>query len=128
MKKAECNISDAEWIVMKVLWEETPSPLTSAKIVEAVSSNKKWSPKTIHSLISRLVKKGAIGVNKEMPLYEYYPLVDKRDCVLEETRSFIQKVYDGSIHLMLANFIKEEKISEKEIEELERLLHKKNND
>ncbi|ETI69805.1 MULTISPECIES: BlaI/MecI/CopY family transcriptional regulator [Bacillaceae] len=128
MKKAECNISDAEWIVMKVLWEETPSPLTSAKIVEAVSSNKKWSPKTIHSLISRLVKKGAIGVNKEMPLYKYYPLVDKRDCVLEETRSFIQKVYDGSIHLMLANFIKEEKISEKEIEELERLLHKKNND
>ncbi|GGA49599.1 MULTISPECIES: BlaI/MecI/CopY family transcriptional regulator [Bacillaceae] len=125
MKKAECKISDAEWIVMKVLWEE--APLTSAMIVEAVSSNKNWSPKTIHSLISRLVKKGALGVNKEKSLYEYYPLVDKRDCMLDETRSFIQKVYDGSIHLMLANFIKEEKISEKEIEELERLLNKKNN-
>ncbi|RDU38135.1 CopY/TcrY family copper transport repressor [Neobacillus piezotolerans] len=125
MKKADCKISDAEWIVMKVLWEE--APLTSAKIVEAVSSNKNWSPKTIHSLISRLVKKGFIGVNKEKPLYEYYPLVDKRDSILDETRSFIQKVYDGSIHLMLANFIKEEKISEEEIEELERLLNKKNN-
>ncbi|MFJ8235522.1 BlaI/MecI/CopY family transcriptional regulator [Ureibacillus sp. NPDC094379] len=74
----------------------------------------------MHSLISRLVKKGALGVNKETSLYEYYPLVDKRDCVLDETRSFIQKVYDDSIYLMLANFIKEEKISEKEIEELER--------
>ncbi|OIK11793.1 BlaI/MecI/CopY family transcriptional regulator [Bacillus sp. MUM 13] len=123
MKKVDCKISDAEWIIMKVLWEE--APLTSAKIIEAVSSHKKWSPKTIHSLISRLVKKGALGVNREMAHYEYYPLVDKRDCILEETRSFIQKVYDGSLHLMLANFIKDEKISEKEIEELQKLLDKK---
>ncbi|WP_042454649.1 BlaI/MecI/CopY family transcriptional regulator [Neobacillus dielmonensis] len=123
MKNINCKISDAEWIVMKVLWEE--APLTASKIIEAVSSNKNWSPKTIHSLISRLVKKGALGVNKEMPHYEYYPLVDKRDCILDETRSFIQKVYDGSLHLMLANFIKDEKISEKEIEELQKLLDKK---
>ncbi|MDP4086234.1 MAG: BlaI/MecI/CopY family transcriptional regulator [Bacillota bacterium] len=126
MKKIDCKISDAEWIVMKVLWEE--APLTASKIIEALSSNKEWSPKTIHSLISRLVKKGALGVNKEMPQYEFYPLVDKRDCVLEETRSFIQKVYDGSLHLMLANFIKDERISEKEIEELQRLLNKKVNE
>lgn len=126
MKKIDCKISDAEWIVMKVLWEE--APLTAAKIIEALSSNTEWSPKTIHSLISRLVKKGALGVNKEMPQYEFYPLVDKRDVILEETRSFIQKVYDGSLHLMLANFIKDEKISEKEIEELQRLLDKKMNE
>ncbi|PGY07114.1 BlaI/MecI/CopY family transcriptional regulator [Bacillus sp. AFS031507] len=123
MKKIDCKISDAEWIVMKVLWEE--APLTAAKIIEALSSNKEWSPKTIHSLISRLVKKGVLGVNKETPQYEFYPLVDKRDVILEETRSFIQKVYDGSLQLMLANFIKDEKISEKEIEELQRLLDKK---
>ncbi|MCM3567329.1 BlaI/MecI/CopY family transcriptional regulator [Neobacillus mesonae] len=126
MKKVDCKISDAEWIVMKVLWEE--APLTAAKIIEAVSSNKTWSPKTIHSLINRLVKKGALGVNKEMPHYEFYPLVDKKDCIQEETRTFIQKVYDGSIHLMLANFIKDEKISEKEIEELQRLLDEKVNE
>ncbi|MGG1680193.1 BlaI/MecI/CopY family transcriptional regulator [Neobacillus sp. NRS-1170] len=126
MKKIDCKISDAEWIVMKVLWEE--APLTAAKIIEALSSNTEWSPKTIHSLISRLVKKGALGVNKEMPQYEFYPLVDKRDVILEETRSFIQKVFDGSLHLMLANFIKDEKISEKEIEELQRLLDKKMNE
>lgn len=126
MKKIDCKISDAEWIVMKVLWEE--APLTAAKIIEALSSNMEWSPKTIHSLISRLVKKGVLGVNKEMPQYEFYPLVDKRDVILEETRSFIQKVYDGSLHLMLANFIKDEKISEKEIEELQRLLDKKMNE
>jgi len=83
------------------------------RVSKAVSFHKKWSPKTIHSLINRLVKKGALGVNKEKPLYEYYPLVDKRYCILDETRSFIQKVFDGSIDLMLANFIKEEKISEK---------------
>lgn len=122
----DCKISDAEWVVMKVLWEE--SPLTAAKIIDRLSSNCDWSPKTIHSLISRLVKKGALGVDKELVQYQFYPLVDKKDCVLEETRSFIKKFYDGSLHLMITNFIKDEKISEDEIEELQRLLNEKMND
>lgn len=111
---------------MKVLWED--APLTASKIIEALSPTTEWSPKTIHSLINRLVKKGVLGVNKELPQYEFYPLVDKKDCVLEETRSFIQKVYDGSIQLMLANFIKDEKISQKEIQELQKLLNEKMNE
>lgn len=108
---------------MKVLWEE--SPLTTTKIIEALNEKTNWSPKTIHSLISRLVKKEALGVNKDSVQYQYFPLVEKNDCVTEETRSFLQKVYGGSLKLMLANFIQEEKISPKEIEELKKLLDDK---
>lgn len=125
MEKINCKISDAEWVIMKVLWEE--SPLTASKIIQVLTPQTDWSPKTIHSLISRLVKKGALGIDKEHAQYEFYPLVDKKDCVQEETRSFIQKVYDGSLQLMIANFIKNEKISQKDIEELQRILDEKKN-
>ena len=117
------KISDAEWIVINVLWEE--SPLTSTKIIEALKPKTDWKPKTIHSLIDRLVKKGVVGVYKDCAQFEFYPLVEKKDCVMEETRSFIKKVYDGSVHLMVANFIKNEKLSQNEIEELQKLLDKK---
>jgi BlaI family transcriptional regulator, penicillinase repressor len=123
LKKVNCKITDAEWLIMKVLWEE--SPLTTTKIIQVLSETINWSPKTIHSLISRLVKKEAIGINKESSQYRYYPLVDKADCVMEETRSFVQKVYDGSLKLMIANFIKDEKMSRNEIEELKRILDEK---
>ena len=116
------KISDAEWVVIKVLWEK--SPLTSTKIIEALSPKTKWSPKTIHSLIDRLVKKEVVGVNKDCSQYQFYPLALKKDCVMKETRSFIKKVYDGSINLMVANFIKNDNLSQSEIEELHRLLNK----
>ena len=123
MNKLNLNITDAEWVIIKVLWEK--SPLTSTKIIEALSDKTNWSPKTIHSLIDRLVKKETIGVNKEGSHFQFYPLVEKKDCEMKETRSFIKKVYDGSLQLMVINFIKNEKLSKSEIEQLQRLLNDK---
>ena len=107
--------------MIKVLWEEPE--LTSTQIIEILRPKTDWKPKTIHSLIDRLVKKGALGINKEGSQFQFYPLVNKKDCVMEETRSFIEKIYDGSVNLMLSNFIKNEKLSQKEIEELQQLLN-----
>lgn len=117
------RISDAEWKVMKVLWER--SPLTSTEIIESLKLDTAWSPKTIHTLISRLVKKKALKVKKESPFYLYYPLITEQKCRRVETESFLQKVYDGSFHLLVANFIKDERLSEEEIEGLKRILDNK---
>lgn len=118
------NISDAEWQIMKVLWKN--SPLNASEIIAALKPDTAWNPKTIHTLISRLVKKEALGVRKTNPFYQYYPLVSEEECVQEETKSFLHKVYDGSFHMLVANFLKEEKLSSDEIDELQRILdHKK---
>lgn len=117
------KISDAEWQVMKVLWDN--SPLTSTEIIEALKADTTWKPKTIHTLISRLVKKEALGVKKDGSLNQYYPLVTQEECRNVETKSFLQKVYDGSLGLLVSNFIKDQKLSEDEIEELQRILNEK---
>ncbi|WP_234124440.1 BlaI/MecI/CopY family transcriptional regulator [Clostridium hydrogenum] len=120
MNNKKCKISDAEWLVIKILWKEPQ--LTSTQIIENLSSKTDWKPKTIHSLINRLVNKGALGVNKEGPQFKFYPLLNKNDYVMEETKSFIKKVYDGSVNLMISNFINNKSLSKNEIEELQRLL------
>jgi len=117
------NISDAEWQVMKVLWEK--SPLTSTEIIDSLRNDTIWSPKTIHTLISRLVKKEAVGVRKGSPFNQYFPLVTEEESRKVETKSFVQKVYDGSLQLLLKNFIKDEKLSAEEINELRRILDEK---
>lgn len=114
------KITDAEWQVMKVLWRK--SPLTTGEIVDALKPSMAWSPKTIHTLISRLVDKNAVQANKETSHYQYSPLVSEEECSIEETKSLLEKVYDGSLHMLVANFIKEEKLSKEEIEELKKLL------
>lgn len=123
LKENNCKISDAEWIIMRVLWDQ--SPLTTTNIIETLSTETDWSPKTIHSLISRLVKKDALGVDKSCGQHKFYPLVEKEECVKEETVSFIKKIYEGSFYNMVVNFINDDKISKKEIEELKKILDEK---
>ncbi|MFS1514731.1 BlaI/MecI/CopY family transcriptional regulator [Chengkuizengella sp. SCS-71B] len=117
------KISEAEWKIMKVLWRV--SPLTSAEIIEALKKDTSWSPKTIHTLISRLVKKEAIGVKKGSRFKLFSPLVTEEECKSLEAKSFLEKVYSGSVKMFIANFIKDEKLSQEEIEELERILEEK---
>ncbi|WP_338075676.1 BlaI/MecI/CopY family transcriptional regulator [Chengkuizengella sediminis] len=117
------KISEAEWKIIKVLWRN--SPLTSSEIIDALKKETSWSPKTIHTLISRLVKKEAIGVKKESRLNSFFPLVTEDECKRVETKSFLEKVYSGSVKMLLANFIKDEKLSQNEIEELKLILEEK---
>ncbi|WPC44409.1 BlaI/MecI/CopY family transcriptional regulator [Clostridium sp. JS66] len=123
MLKEMPKISDSEWEVMKVLWKR--SPITSSEIIETLKEYISWSPKTIHTLISRLVNKNAIEVKKIEPFYLYSPKISEEECKRVETKSFIKKVYDGSIHLLISNFLKDEKLSGEEIEELKKILDEK---
>lgn len=117
------NISDSEWKIMKVLWKK--SPRLASEIVEELESETGWNPKTIHTLIRRLVTKGAIEARKENTYYSYYTLVSEVQCVKEETKSFLDKCFNGSLNMLLANFIEEEKLSKDDIEQLETLLQSK---
>lgn len=117
------KISDSEWEVMKVLWKK--SPLTSSEIIGILKEYSSWNPKTIHTLISRLVNKDAIRVKKGGPFYLYSPNISEEECRKVETKSFIKKVYNGSINLLISNFIKDEKLSWKEIDELKQILDDK---
>jgi BlaI family penicillinase repressor len=108
---------------MRVLWKT--SPLTANEIVEELAGNTKWKPKTIKTLITRLMNKGAVKFEKEGRLYRYRPAVSKDKCVRKERRSFVRRVYGGSTRPMLAAFLEEAKLSAEDISELKKILEQK---
>jgi len=117
------RISEAEWQVMKVLWAN--SPLTADAVVEALAGTTQWTPKTVKTLLNRLVGKGALGYTKDGRRYLYEPLVDQESCLRAENRSFLQRVYGGALKPMLVSFLEEEDLSPEDIAELKRILTKK---
>ncbi len=117
------NITDAEWKIMKAVWNQ--SPITGGEIVEKLEPETGWNPKTIHTLIRRLVAKGAISAKKETLFYSYSAAVSEEECVKEEAKTFMEKCFDGSLNMLLANFIKNESLSDKDIDELQALLDSK---
>lgn len=118
--KKDPKISEAEWEIMKIVWAN--KLCTSSQITEAMKENTKWKPKTIKTLISRLVGKNVLGYKEEGRKYIYYPLVEEDECVKEANQSFLSRVYDGAIKKMLVSFIKESDLSKDDIEELKRIL------
>ncbi|HWQ43689.1 MAG TPA: BlaI/MecI/CopY family transcriptional regulator [Desulfosporosinus sp.] len=118
------NISDAEWEVMKICWSKS-TPSTANEIVKALEQSTDWKPNTIKTLIGRLVKKGALGFQEEGRAYLYNPLVTEEECVKVESKSFLTRVFGGALKPMLVTFLKEEKLSQDDIEELKQLLEER---
>ncbi|MHC1682255.1 MAG: BlaI/MecI/CopY family transcriptional regulator [Clostridiaceae bacterium] len=114
------KISESEWEVMKIIW--TNSPCTSNEIIKALEDNTDWKPKTIKTLISRLVIKNALDFKEDGRKYLYFPLVSEEECVKAENQTFLSKVYNGALKTMLVNFIKESDLTKDDIEDLKRIL------
>ncbi len=117
-----CRISEAEWEVMKVLWDQ--SPLTANEVVESLSAQK-WTAATIRTLIGRLAQKGAVRAKKSGREHLYEPSVSREEAVRQERRSFLRRVYDGAVQPMLAGLIEDENLSAEELEDIRRLLDEK---
>ena len=121
--KASPRISDAEWKVMKAVWKLGVA--TARQVVEALKDETDWKPKTIHTLLSRLVQKGAVRSEKSEREYIFKPGVAEQDYRLAASRSFLDKVFDGEVAPFLACFLQREKLTRQEIEELKRILEEK---
>ena len=123
---AHPNISEAEWEVMRVFWQKgDKSNFTAQEIIDALESRKDWSPRTIKTLLNRLVKKSALGFEEEGKRYRYWPKVTQEQCMRSESRSFLERVFGGEAGPMLNYFVAHAKLSPEEIAELKKILSKK---
>lgn len=120
------QISDSEWQVMKVFWSN--NCCTANRVVEILVRITDWKPKTIKTLINRLVNKKALGYEvdkQDKKTYHYFALVAEKDCIRMESQSFLNRVFGGSMNIMLASFIKECDLTGEDIDELKRILDEK---
>lgn len=119
MKKLP-KISEAEYEVMKIVWAH--APISTSQVVEQLTPTSSWSPKTIQTMLLRLVKKGALANEKEGRVFIYTPLVREDEYRARASRKFLDRFYGGDLNSMILNFVKEEQLSSKEIEELKNIL------
>lgn len=114
------QISEAEFEVMKIVWKY--APVNTNEITEHLTRTTSWSPKTIQTLIKRLVNKGVLSYEKQGRIFVYTPLVGKNEYIGQESTSFLKRFYDGNISKMLSAYIENDQLSESEIDTLRSLL------
>lgn len=118
--KALPQISEAEFEVMKVVWQH--APISTNEIIERLTRTTRWSPKTVQTLIRRLAAKGALSYEKQGRVFVYTPLIEEKEYIGQESRSFLKRFYGGDITAMLSAYVAEDKLSASEIDTLRSLL------
>lgn len=117
------QISEAEFEVMRVIWRY--APINTNEVTEKLTQTTDWSPKTIQTLLKRLVTKGAITYEKQSRIFVYSPLVEENEYISQESNTFLNRYYYGDITAMVSSFLKNDKLSETEIDNLRKLLSQK---
>ena len=114
------KLTESEWKIMDLLWKRGPMTLT--QITKALAGDTEWSKSTVVTFLRRMEEKGAVCHKEGEKARLYYPKLEKESAALNEAKSFLDRVYEGKIGLMLSNLIKEEAISDEELKELYEML------
>jgi len=115
------RISETEWEIMRIVWKR--QPVTSADVIlELQKADPSWRAVTAKTLLNRLVRKGALGFESIGRIYHYSAKVAESECVAAATRSFLDRVFGGSLTGMMAHYVEHRKLSRAQMSELRRIL------
>lgn len=117
-------ISDAEYQVMKVIWG-AGAPISTNQVVEQLEQSTAWKPKTIQTLLSRLVKKGALHYEKDGRVFVYTPRIGEEEILERENDSFLNRFYNGALDSMVVNLLERDRLSQEEMNRLKQILEQK---
>jgi BlaI family penicillinase repressor len=114
------KITDAEWKVMDIVWNNVS--VNAKNIVEKMKDLEAWNKNTTYTVLNRLIEKGAI--KREEPSFICQPLIRREDVSITETRTLLEKMYEGSIKMLVKGFLAKEKLSKEDIDELKKLVER----
>lgn len=115
------RISETEWEIMRIVWKR--HPVTSADVIAQLQKeDASWRAVTAKTLLSRLVRKGALCYEAIGRVYHYSATVSEAECVAAATRSFLERVFGGSLTGMMAHYVESRKLSQAQLNELRRIL------
>ena len=116
----ELKLSASEWNVLNCLWAD--SPRTVMQLVAELEQSVGWAKSTTITTLRRMEEKGLVRCEVIGKGKSYTPAVEREQAVIFETRSFLERVYRGSVGLMMSAMARRQELSPEEITELREIL------
>lgn len=114
------QLNNSEWNIISFLWDE--QPLTMTEIVKKMEDEQGWSKSTTKTVLKRMLDKGIINYDRDQKPRKYYTALKKEEVQFEETDSFVNRVFEGKLSLLVNNFVSTGRMSREEIRQLQDIL------
>lgn len=116
----ELQLTATEWNLMECLWAHAPR--TGRECVEDLNKRVGWSRSTTLTMLRRMTEKNMIECLHDGEVLRYAPRIRREDAVIQETESFLDRVYQGSVSMLMSAITKKQSLSKEEIDELYAIL------
>ena len=116
----DTRLTASEWSVLTCLWED--SPRTVMQLVADLGDRVGWAKSTTITTLRRMEEKGLVLMEQTGRGKSYSPAVEREQAVTAETHSFLDRVYQGSVGLMMSAMAKRQELSVDEVAELRSIL------
>jgi BlaI family penicillinase repressor len=120
MSAKKPKISESEWKVLQLIWEEGESG--AAEVIDRLAPENDWNHRTVRTLLRRLVNKKALRVRKKGTRYLYSPNVSRKECVRRESDCFLDRIFHGDVEQLLVHFVQEKSITSEQLASLKAIL------
>lgn len=114
------RLPESELEIMQIIWKKS-APVSRVDIEQALQETHPLAPTTILTLLTRLCEKGFLSLKKEGRSNLYEPLIAEKEYLATESRSFLDRVFHGSV-ASFATALCDSGVTKEELEELRRLL------
>ena len=119
----ECNITSAEWQIMKVLWAN--GEVTSKFVSDTLCEKMKWKQATIKTLLNRLLEKGILKKRESGNKYIYYTEHSSEDISKKEAMEIFNKICKTKVGKLLGTVMEECTLSFDDIDLIQEIINKK---
>jgi BlaI family penicillinase repressor len=114
------KITESEQVILDLLWEK--EKLTVMQLVSELEEDKQWSKHAIISFLKKMEQKGTVGYEEIGRTKYYYAIPVKKDVAKNESKSFLDRFYDGKLGLMVSSMAQDNQLQEEDIEDLWKVL------
>ena len=111
------KLTDAEWKIIEVLWDENPRSMP--EITKILEPSTGWTRHTIITLLKRMEAKGTVTVNSSGPVKMYTPKITREQATTEQTHNFLSRVFSGNLSLLISNLVDS---GEADVEDIQTIL------
>jgi BlaI family transcriptional regulator, penicillinase repressor len=119
--KPSVAISEAESVVMNVLWKHR-TPMATEDVIAELVHKDRWQTSTVKTLLNRLLKKGAIKARRDGRRFLYSPVIAREQWLSDESTGLLDRLFGGRIAPLVAHFSQARKLTKKDIAELRQLI------
>lgn len=120
MTKRSVELTETEWAVIKVVWED--EPCTAPSVQEKLRAQTGWTYSTVRTIMDRMVAKGLLTGEKAGKVTLFRAGVTRRQAQRSELLYALKNAFNGALTPMLQCLLDSGKLSSQELEELESLI------